>query len=201
MSGTRSRGALTAAAAKLFNGADRLLTAIETALMAMIVVVMLGVMVLVAVDGLGRYLFNRPLYFTVDLVSHYLLPILMILPASLVLRRAGHISVDPVATLLPKRLYQALIGLALLATAVVVAIMTWRVLLASTESYTRGKVALGLIPWPLWAEQAIYVFCLGLLAARMLHVAATNLVAGLSGDPEIGISMLNPHDSPQEEAV
>jgi TRAP-type mannitol/chloroaromatic compound transport system permease small subunit len=170
---------------------DRLLSAIESVAICMVALVLIACMCLIATDALGRYLFNSPLVFTVDLVSRYLLPIIMLLPASRVLRRAGHISVDLFSAVMPVRAFQALIGLSLMATVPVIWVMTYRITHSSIESYVQGKVSFGLIPWPLWAEQAIYAFLLGLLTVRLVHVAATNLVAAISGETDIGISMLN----------
>lgn len=180
---------------------DRVISAIENALMLAVVLVMLVVMVLVSADGLGRYLFNKPVYFTVDLVSHYLLPVLLLLPASFVFRRAGHISVDIFALALPQRLFRALIGLATAAVVPVIWVMSSRVLQSSIESFEMGQVTAGLIPWPLWAEKAVYAVGVGLLTARVIHVSLSNLWGAISKDDAAVVDMINHHESPLEEAI
>ncbi|MEZ5649950.1 MAG: TRAP transporter small permease subunit [Burkholderiaceae bacterium] len=195
-----NRAGAPAALSGLLGAVDRGLSAIERTMIGLVVAVVVASMFLVAADALGRYLFNRPVIFTVELVSHYLLPIVMLLPASYVLRRGGHISVDMFALAMPVRLFQALYGMSLLAVAPVVWIMATHVTSASIESFQQGKVSFGLIPWPLWAEQGIYVAILWLVFARLLHVAITNILAAVTGHAELGISALNSHDSPLEQA-
>lgn len=180
---------------------DRTTSAIENFMMCIVVLVMICVMLLVSADGLGRYLFNKPLYFTVDLVSHYLLPVLFLFPASFVLRRAGHISVDIIALTLPRRLFRALIGLALASAVPVIWIMTSRVLHASIENYEMNQVTAGLIPWPLWAEKAVYVVGLGLLTFRLMHISLSNLFSAATGDSSSVVEMIRPQAPQLEEKM
>lgn len=178
---------------------DRVLLSIEKVLLNITVVALIGVMLLVASDALGRYFFNKPIVITIFFVSHYVLPLLMLLPASYVLRRAKHISVDLFASMMPVRLNQGLIGLALLLVLPILWIMAYRVGHAGYESFRDGKVAYGLIAWPFWVEQAIYCVCFAMLTARTLQVALANIVSALGGDETTAISLLNKHDSPMEE--
>lgn len=178
---------------------DGILSKLELGVTAFVPCVLVFTMFLISADALGRYLFNKPLFFTLDLVSHFFLPIIMLMVAGLVLRQARHISVDMFASLLPTRLYQAVLGICLAATVPVFWMMTYRVALKSAESFENDVVALGLIPWPFWVEQAIYAVCMGLLTARLFYVAATNLLAAASGRSEIGLSLLPDHEAPVEQ--
>ena len=125
----------------------------------------------------------------------------MLSTASLVLRQARHISVDLFATLIPTRLYQFLLGLSMAIAVPIFWIMTYRVAHGAIESFEQGKVALGLVPWPAWVEQAIYAVCMGLLVVRLLHIALANTAAAIFADPTIGISLVNEHDDEMEESI
>lgn len=186
---------------KLLDRIDRILTVAERGVLAVAAVTVLIVMAIIATDALGRYFFNKPLIFTIDLVTRYLLPIIMLMSTGMVLRRAQHISVDLFATMIPVRFYQLLIGIGLLVTGTIFWIMAYRVGHASVDSFQQGKTSFGLIAWPIWLEQAIYAFCLGLMMVRLIHVAMTNILAAVLGVPEIGISIAHQHDDPLEEAL
>lgn len=180
---------------------DRLLTRIEKLVLGLAICAIFVAMFLISADALGRYLFNKPVFFTVDLVSYFLLPVIMLMSAGLVLRRAGHISVDLFASKMPLRFYQSLAGLALAAAIPIFGVMTYRVGFNSLESFEQGKVAMGIVPWPLWIEHAIYATAMGLMTLRLFHMAMANITAAITGESDIGISMIHSHDSPLEESV
>ncbi len=190
---------LTHTLGKGLDAFDQLTFKIENGVRVIVVVVTVFVMFLISCDALARYLFNAPLFFTLDLVSHFLLPMIMLISAGSLLRRARHISVDFFAGLLPFRLYQFLIGVCFVAMLPVFWVMTIKVVEKSYESFVNDIVAIGIVPWPFWVEQAIYAVCLGILAMRVLHIALTNLVAALSGNAEMGVSLLPNHDHAEEE--
>ncbi|AJE49117.1 TRAP transporter small permease [Celeribacter indicus] len=182
---------------------DTAVRQVETVLLYLLCLVLFVMMVLIAADALGRYSMNRPLTFTVDLVTMYLLPAAMLLPAGLVLRRGGHIGVDLFAMMMPRRLYHALIGLGLLASAPIFWIMTHRIALMASDSLSQKLVATGMVPWPIWAEQAIFALAMGLFTLRALHIGVSQLVAAVTGDSAQAISILPDGDTREhsEEAV
>lgn len=186
---------------RFFNAFDSVMGKIEALVLSIAALVALVVMVVVSADAIGRYLFNQPLIITMDLVSRYLLPIIMLATASLVLRQARHISVDLFATLLPRRLHLLLLGIAMVLAIPVFWIMTWRVSLGAIESFEAGKVAYGLIPWPLWAEQAIYAVCMGLLLIRVVHIALANIAEAILPGCRVGHRLINSHEHSVEESI
>lgn len=157
------------------------------------------VMCVVSADALGRYLFNSPVVFTIDLVSHFLLPIIMLLASGMVLRRGKHISVDIFANILPVRMYQFFLGAGFIAAAVIFWIMTHRVGETAVANFVQGKRSFGIIPWPLWIEQAIYFVCLGVMMLRFFHVGAVNLSASITGNSELADTLLREHAAHLEE--
>ncbi|WBU52053.1 TRAP transporter small permease [Paracoccus sp. SCSIO 75233] len=186
---------------KILGLIDSFMGKIESVILTIAAVAALLAMCVISLDALGRYLFNQPLIITIDLISRYLLPIIMLSTASVVLRQSKHISVDLFAMLLPYRLYLLLLGIGMLVAVPVFWIMAWRVAHSAAQSFEAGSVTYGLIPWPIWVEQAIYAVCIGLLEIRIVQVAIANLFAAITGETSIGIPLVNAHDDPLEEGV
>ncbi|MBN9889318.1 TRAP transporter small permease [Salipiger abyssi] len=189
------------AAQRVFRALDTALSAVEKLIMAIVVVVLFLIMIFVAADALLRYTLNSPLIFSYDLVSMYLLPVAMLIPASFVLRRGGHISVDLFALMMPARMQQLLFGISTLACAPVFTIMFYRIMQSSLESYEHGLVTTGMINWPIWLHQAIFSVTTFAVAVRLVHIGITNLFAFVTGADKIAISVLPDHSDPLEEAV
>ena len=178
---------------------DTVLTRTERILTIFAAMVTLFVMVIVSAVAVGRYFFNSPLTFTVEMVSRFLLPIMMLLAAGLVLRAGKHISVDLFAAMLPLRVYHALVAAGLYATAAVFWIMATRVGEKALSDFENGKTSFGIIPWPLWIEPAIYFVCLTVMLLRLTHVATANTAAAVTGKAELAISKIDTHEFSLEE--
>ena len=187
--------------ARGFAAIDRTLAAVETAVMAAVVAGLFVIMAFVAADAALRYSLNRPLIFSYDLVQMYLLPAVMLLPAGYVLRRGGHISVDLFALMMPERLRRLLFGITLLAAAPVFGIMVWRIAGTTRHSYEAGLVTTGMINWPIWAHEIVFVFVTLGIVLRLVHLGLADLVAFATGREGISISILPAHDDPLEESV
>lgn len=180
---------------------DRGLNLVEKSLVMFAAATAGFVMCVVSADALGRYFFNSPLAFTIEMVSRFLLPIIMLLVASRVLRKGDHISVDLFAEMMPKRLYYLCMSLGMLASAAVVWIMLAEAAEKALTDFERGKTSFGIIPWPLWVEPAIYSVCLLVLFARLLHIAGTNIAATATGDPAYALSRPHTHETPEQETL
>ena len=117
---------------------DRLLSFVERLVMAIVTTGLFVIMVMVALDAILRYTLNSPLIFNYDLVQMYLLPIVMLMPVGFLMRRGGHISVDLFAMMMPERMRQLVLGLALLASAPVFWIMFHRIGSMAIDSFEKG---------------------------------------------------------------
>ena len=110
----------------------------------------LFMMAVIVADVGGRYLFNRPLAWAYDIVSIYLLPLMVYLAIADAYRRNQHISVDLLYNLMDlprKRLVR------LVATIVVVIAMvpiTWLATGEAVSRYRNDVVIAGSILWPTW---------------------------------------------------
>ena len=108
-------------------------------------------MIHVNVDVFSRYLFNRPVPGTLEIVSNYYMVAVVFLPLAMVERNNAHISVELVSQHLPLRPRMLLIAFASLASAAYFAAFTWQTwfdAIAKFElgEYIRGQIAI--INWP-----------------------------------------------------
>lgn len=100
--------------------------ALRTALALLGGVLLLGLMGLTVVDVIGRYLFNAPLVGATELTELLLAAVIFLgLPA--VALAEEHVTVDLVTDRMPPRLQPWRLALAGLFSAVVLAVVTWRI--------------------------------------------------------------------------
>jgi TRAP-type C4-dicarboxylate transport system permease small subunit len=158
---------------------ERILFAIDWLLSRVAASVILAVMVLIVCDVFGRYLFSRPLPWVYDIVSIYVVNLVMYFLASEVLRTRSNIELDLHFSLLPPRLWSALQGLAWLCVAAVLALASWRAWISMSDSFAAGEVHPGLYEWPVWAEKAVVAIGLALLAGRIIVRFCRYLQGGL----------------------
>lgn len=145
----------------------------------------LFMMTVLVVDVGGRYLFNRPLAWAYDIISIYLLPLIVYLAIADAYRRNQHISVDLLYNIMGqggKRLVR------LLSAVVVVIVMSPIVWLASGEAISRyqNKVVIaGSILWPTWIPAFFLAMGCMLLILRALLDAIALIVAFANGSETV----------------
>lgn len=184
-----------------FRTVDRVLTVFDKVIMAIACVFILGTMLVVAADAIGRYLFNQPLVFTNDLVTMYLLPACLLLPLAFTLRRGGHIAVDLFAMLMPRRMYLVVIGFAFLSSLPLIWLMAYQMSIRTHESWVSGASTFGFYSFPVWLSEIIVAISLISISIRILQIAVANLYAGLSGNLAVAIIIMPEHGEIQEEGV
>lgn len=180
---------------------DVVLAILEKGTMVIACIAMFSIMLLIFFDGVLRYVANSPLTFTVDIVTLYLISAAFLTVVSYTLRHGGHICVDVFARMFSERAHNLLIGLSMLASAVMVAIMTWVVSEIAYDSWRTDELTVGLHVFPVWISKAIVAVSLMILLARILHLGAANLTAGLTGNAALAISVAHAPDDFEEEAI
>jgi TRAP-type C4-dicarboxylate transport system permease small subunit len=170
--------------------ADRALTKIENVSIGISVTALFTIMVVVFLDATLRYTINRPLTFTSDLVTLYLIAAGIFTIMSSTLRRGGHISVDLFANMLPWRLCNLLIGSTLLLSAIAVGIMTIELCKASWEAWSHNEKQIGVYAWPMWLSFAIVAWSFLMFEVRLLQIGAANLLSAMLNDRVCAISIL-----------
>jgi len=133
---------------------------------AVIVILMLHMIA----DVAGRYLFNKPIPGTLELVTYWWMPLIVFLSLGWAQQRGEHITV----TLLTERLsptWRRIVETAGDAISlIVVAILAWYALEGATKGLAVGKASTGLVPVPIWPLE--FVAALGLVGYLLQLVAA-----------------------------
>jgi TRAP-type C4-dicarboxylate transport system permease small subunit len=153
---------------------------IETWLARVTGVSILAIMLLIACDVAGRYVFGSPIPWIYDVVSIYFLHVVLYLMASETLRRHGHIALDLKVRFLPPRLWGALQAVAWLTVIAALVATTVVVGQSALESLVRGDVHPGRYEWPVWLEKGIVAIGLALLAIRTVLMFVRYLASGCS---------------------
>jgi TRAP-type C4-dicarboxylate transport system permease small subunit len=104
---------------------ERILDRVDWLLSRLAAAVVLAVMVMIVCDVAGRYLFGRPLPWVYDLVSIYVINVVLYFMVSEVLRTQSHIELDLEIRLLPPRAWSVLQAIAWLAVAAALALAAW----------------------------------------------------------------------------
>jgi TRAP-type C4-dicarboxylate transport system permease small subunit len=147
---------------------ETILFGIDWLLSRIAAMAILAVMALIVCDVFGRYMFGRPLPWVYDIVSIYVVNLVLYFLASEVLRTRSNIELDLHLRFLPQRLWSVLQGCAWLVVAMVLALAAWQVWSSMADSFATGEVHPGLYEWPVWAEKAVVALGLTLLACRIL---------------------------------
>ena len=186
---------------RVMDAIDRAIGGVEIVALVVSCVALFTIMILVFFDAVLRYTLNSPLVFTADVVTLYLISCALLLVLSYTLRQGGHINVDLFVHILPTRLYDLLMAVALLLAFLVVGVMAYQVAALTWESWQQNEVMVGIYAWPLWLGKGIVAFSLVILAVRLLHIALTHLIAGVTGNPRLAIPVTHIEDQPLEDAV
>ncbi|RYZ11921.1 MAG: TRAP transporter small permease subunit [Comamonadaceae bacterium] len=162
---------------------ERALDRVDWLLSRIAALVVLAVMFLIVCDVFGRYAFGRPLPWVYDLVSIYVINLVLYFMASEVLRTQSHIELDLKLRLLPRPVWELLRLAGWLAVAGVLALAAWISCGSMLESLARREVHPGLYEWPVWIEKAAVTLGLGLLTLRILLRCARFATGG--GDASV----------------
>jgi TRAP-type C4-dicarboxylate transport system permease small subunit len=160
---------------------ERALDRIDWALSRVSAAMILATMVMIVCDVFGRYLWSHPLPWVYDVVSIYVINVVLYFTASEVLRTQSHIELDADFRFLPQRAWNILRAIAWLAVAAVLALITWVTFRSMLESWGKGEVHPGLYEWPVWVEKASVTLGLTLLTLRILVRCARFAHEGLDG--------------------
>ncbi|WP_038200240.1 TRAP transporter small permease [Xenophilus azovorans] len=171
------------------------LSAIDWLLSRLAALLVLAVMLMIACDVGGRYFFSHPLPWVYDVVSIYVINIVVYFMVSEVLRTQTHIELDLQVRFLPPRAWGVLQAVAWVAAAAVLVLTTWVVGQSMAESFGKGEVHPGLYEWPVWIEKATITLGLGLLTLRILARLARYLQRGQDA------SVFNKDESAAESAT
>ena len=138
---------------------------------------LLGVMILVVVNALLRYLFNAPIAGTLELTEGAL-PIIVFLSLALTQYEGGHIRVVLLTRKLPLKARRVSIVVAMLLGATLFAWATYAGWQLTAKSIAIGEIQRGSIRYPLWPIKGTIAFGMALLTLQFLIDAAVAAVGG-----------------------
>ncbi len=166
-------------AGKLLGAAERALSSTGSALSGVALVIS---MLLVVMGVIARYVLHVAAYFA-DEYAGYMLVLLTFLGLAYTLRTEGHIYVDSVIRLLPRKIraWLEVVNCALaLAATVLLITQTGEV---AADTYRRGTVAATVLATPVFPLQALMPLGLSLLAVSLMtriYIKIKTVVQGQS---------------------
>lgn len=174
---------------------------LERAVLTVACILIVVIMLLISADAVSRYLFNSPLGYTFDLVTMYFLPGATFFALAFTMRRAGHVNVDIVLSIMPTRMANGVIGVALLLACPMVAVMAVKMATKAHESWMHNDMVTGIYSWPVWIGEITVPIGMGMLFIRLFHMGLANVAATLTGRDDISISVMPGNDAVVEDAL
>ena len=151
----------------MIDAAEKVLTWVDWALSRFAAIAVLATMAMIVCDVFGRYVFGKPLPWVYDVVSIYVINLVLYFMASEVLRSGSHIELDLDVRVLPMRVWGAIQAIAWIAVGVTLALSSWIAFDSMAESFSKREVHPGLYEWPVWIEKGVVAVGLALLVLRI----------------------------------
>lgn len=162
---------------------SRLLERLEIALAQLAALAMFLIMLTVVTDVVMRYFFSKPLIFSYDLISMYLVVVVFFFALPDTLHRHGHIAIDFFQPYLPQRLRFAGEALAYAAGTIVMALIAWKLSERTWIAFVRDEVPATTIPWPIWLSNLPAALGCWLFALRALYRCVAHFASAVAGRP------------------
>ncbi|MGE0502044.1 MAG: TRAP transporter small permease [Rhizobiaceae bacterium] len=137
-------------------------------------------MTLTSADALMRYLLNRPLRGSIEIITDYALPMIVFLAASHAYRHGGFIRVTVLRTVMPPRIQFGMDMFAQVVSGMIAVLFTYAAGIQAIAAWHDGALSNGVFEYSLWP--AYWIVFLG-LALMTLHVVAdlSRVSSGQSG--------------------
>jgi len=125
-------------------------------------------MIIITVDVFLRYFLHRPLIFTHDIVTLYLMPTIFFLFLSDSMRAGAQVRVDIARELFPRRFKGIADAIGYLGAALAFALIAYGGFRQCLEALRDNEVVAGSIPWPVWPSFLLVAVGCAMLVARLL---------------------------------
>jgi len=152
----------------MIDAVEKFLFRVDWCLSRLSAITVLATMAMIVCDVFGRYVFGKPLPWVYDLVSIYVINLILYFMASEVLRAGSHIELDLDVRVLPPQAWAALQALAWVIVGVALALSSWVAFESMVVSMAKHEVHPGLYEWPVWIEKGVVALGLGLLMVRIV---------------------------------
>lgn len=145
---------------------------------------LVAITLIVSTDAIGRYAFNKPIRWSTEAISLYLLPMLFFLALPVSFARQAHVAVDVAMHHAPPLLKAAAGMLVHVAGITFFSLILYFNCIRLCVTFREHELVPGVILWPLWPS--LLILCIGcsLAALRCL----INLCADLAAIWEKGVS-------------
>lgn len=154
---------------RLLAAPSRALSVLERALISVSALAVFAMLLILVIDVLGRYVFNRPLPWSYDFIRLYLMPMVILLALADTHRRDGHISVDILYLkfgTIARRVVRLLASVLIAAS---LAPIAWLAYIQAVERFVNNTVISGSILWPTWIPSFLLVLGTSVLILRAIQ--------------------------------
>lgn len=167
---TMSDAATVTPTGTLYTRVSRVVNAIDTALLAVGCLMLFSLMMVVVTDVSLRYLFNKPLAWSYEIISSYLMPGLFFMAASHTLRSNAHVCVDILHNYVGRKTRRVFEALSSTLATPVFGLAAWVSAQNTLKDLEAGSVSSSGMELPTWTISLLLPIGFGLLALRLaLH--------------------------------
>jgi TRAP-type C4-dicarboxylate transport system permease small subunit len=138
-------------------------------------------------DVVGRYGFNRPLTWSFDLMTQYLMVAGFFLVISAAQASRQHVQIDLIARRLPPRVRAAALVPAYALACLMIAVIALTGWYGFERAWTRGLVMDGIIAWPRWPTYLMVAAGAALLSARLAIETLAHVIRAFGIDPGLPV--------------
>lgn len=145
-------------------------------------VAIVTMMLHISADVFLKYLFNKPIPGTLELVATYYMVAILFLPLGAVTRLEGHISVELFSQFLSKASQNLMIGAAFLLSSLYTGVLAWRGFLVAIHTTKIFEVwEAGVIDIQVWPTRWLVPLGCGLATAAFVLVGIDKILEGWKG--------------------
>lgn len=152
---------------------ERWMMRLESFLLLLAAVAIVGMMVLITVNALGRYALNAPIHGTNEVITLYLMGIIVWFSMAQTEHENRHVQIDLIARRLPQQVQRVLRILSLVLSSLVVGIILYAVWWKMLDNW--GRTMVGAIPFPLGLSWLVILVGASVLILRMMIKIAAEL--------------------------
>lgn len=144
------------------------LTRITNTFQFVAITLLIAMTLLISIDVVGRYVFDRPLPGTLELVSNFAMPLMIFLTAAHCYRSGGLINIDLVPGRLKGRARTAVNFVAMGFTTLIAVVLTYSAGRHAFLAFEQGSIQSGHFEYKAWPIYAVIFLGLALMTAAVL---------------------------------
>lgn len=143
--------------------------------------IIMAMMVLITVDVILRYIFNRPIPGSYNLVQ-FLLVGVVFLSIAYVQSQRGHVKMDVATSWMSAKNQKAIDVFGHVLGIVLFSIIAWQGGKLAWKAWVIQDYTMGIVEFPLWPAKSLVPFGFGLLSLQLFHDLISDIVKLLDPD-------------------